>query len=232
MIPTMPDDEDIPKYATVSLCCLSITNPFRRMLIQLILVNPWFDRFMLFVIMANCWFLALDNEVDLITENSDSIDFVFLVIYTVEMILKIIAMGFFMRAHSYLRNSWNVIDFTLTILGWLSSIIKIGDISAIRLIRILRSLKTINQFPEMSSLVSTILNTLPIMFDVLVLLFFMLVTFGTMATQLLGGHLDKRCTKTFKDGSSAILLGTERVEVICNTDVDCHSDYHEIQGYT
>jgi len=37
------------------------------------------------------------------------------------------------------------------------------------------------------------------MFDVMVLFFFMLIMFGTIATQLLGGHLDKRCTKTFVD---------------------------------
>lgn len=46
----------------------------------------------------------------------------------------------------------------------------------------------------MSSLVSTIMNSLPIMFDVMVLFFFMLIMFGTIATQLLGGHLEKRCT--------------------------------------
>ena len=27
------------------------------------------------------------------------------------MILKIIAMGFFMRAHSYLRDAWNIVSF-------------------------------------------------------------------------------------------------------------------------
>jgi len=61
-----------------------------------------------------------------------------------EMVLKIIAMGFFMRAHSYLRDSWNILDFTVVILGWLASIIKSGDISAIKVIRILRPLRTIN----------------------------------------------------------------------------------------
>jgi len=45
----------------------------------------------------------------------------------------------------------------------------------------------------MSSLVATILNSLPIMFDVMVLFLFMLIMFGTIATQLLGGHLEKRC---------------------------------------
>jgi len=132
--------------------------------------------------MVNCFFLALDQEVDFITQNNEVIDFFFLLIYTAEMVLKIIAMGFFMRPHSYLRDSWNILDFTVVILGWVSMMIKAGDISAIKVIRILRPLRTINQIPNMSSLVSTILNSLPIMFDVMVLFFFMLIMFGTIAT--------------------------------------------------
>ena len=63
--------------------------------------------------MVNCVFLALDKEVDAVTDYSDTIDFVFLQIYTLEMVLKIIAMGFFMRAHSYLRDSWNIVSHNL-----------------------------------------------------------------------------------------------------------------------
>lgn len=90
-----------------------MTNPFRNKIIQIVSVNPWFDRFILFVIIVNCLFLALDKEVDAVTENIDTIDFVFLLIYTWEMTMKIIAMGFFMREHSYLRDSWNCVS-TLT----------------------------------------------------------------------------------------------------------------------
>lgn len=101
-------DAQQKNYATVSLCCLSVTNPFRNRIIQLVAINPWFDRIILVVIFANCFFLAIDKEVDL--PNPDQIDLVFLLIYTIEMILKIIAMGFFMRAHSYLRDPWNVVS--------------------------------------------------------------------------------------------------------------------------
>ena len=139
--------------------------------------------------MINCVFLALDKEVQAVTEKADVIDFVFLQIYTLEMMLKVIAMGFVMRAHSYLRDSWNILDFTVVFLGWVGQFVKGNDVSAIKVIRILRPLRTINQIPNMSSLVSTILNSLPIMFDVMVLFFFMLIMFGTIATQLLGGHL-------------------------------------------
>jgi hypothetical protein len=60
------------------------------------------------------------------------------------MTMKIVAMGFFMRAHSYLRDSWNIMDFSVVVLGWLSNFLKSGDISAIKVIRILRPLRTIN----------------------------------------------------------------------------------------
>ena len=66
--------------------------------------------------MVNCVFLALDMEVEAVTKNSKEIDFIFLQIYTLEMILKIIAMGFFMRAHSYLRDTWNIVSHILNLI--------------------------------------------------------------------------------------------------------------------
>ena len=115
-LPDFPEDDEEPdaegqkNYATVSLCCLSVTNPFRNKIIQIVSVNPLFDRFILLVIVVNCVFLALDKEVDGVTNNIETIDFVFLLIYTWEMTMKIIAMGFVMREHSYLRDSWNIVS--------------------------------------------------------------------------------------------------------------------------
>ena len=89
---------------------MSVTNPFRNKIIQLVAINPWFDRVILVVILLNCLFLAVDGEVVSIEKYSDHIDFVFLIVYTIEMLLKIIAMGFVMRAHSYLRDTWNIVS--------------------------------------------------------------------------------------------------------------------------
>lgn len=60
--------------------------------------------------MVNCIFLAMSNEVEFVTKNETIIDQTFLIIYTVEMVLKIIAMGFVMRQHSYLRDAWNIVS--------------------------------------------------------------------------------------------------------------------------
>ena len=107
------------------------------------LVYPWFDKFILFVIFSNCIFLALDKEIDILTVNGSTIDFVFLIIYTIEMSLKIVAMGFFIREHSYLRDTWNMLDFTVVLLGWVSLGVNSSSMSGIKVVRTLRPLKAI-----------------------------------------------------------------------------------------
>ena len=62
-------------------------------------------------IFGNCISLAVEDpslpEPDPVIEVFDKI---FLVIFSIEMILKIIAMGFVMEAHSYLRDPWNIVS--------------------------------------------------------------------------------------------------------------------------
>jgi hypothetical protein len=64
---------------------------------------------------VNCIFLAIDDP------NKDALkyqviaDYIFLAIFTVEMVVKIIAMGFALRPHSYLRDPWNIVSVILTI---------------------------------------------------------------------------------------------------------------------
>ena len=69
MMGKTPEEVDLVKleepstnknYATVSLFCLSVTNPFREKVIRLVLWT-WFDRFILLTIMANCVFLAIED---------------------------------------------------------------------------------------------------------------------------------------------------------------------------
>ena len=98
------------------------------------------------------------------------------------MLLKIIAMGFFAKPFTYLRDPWNVLDFFVVIMGWVGVFLVDQKYSAVRVVRILRPLRTINSMPGMSGLVATILNSLPAMANVLVLFVFMLIMFGTITT--------------------------------------------------
>ena len=44
--------------------------------------------------------------------------YVFTVIYTIEMLGKIIGLGFIMHEHAYLKDGWNWLDFIVVMMGW------------------------------------------------------------------------------------------------------------------
>ena len=48
----------------------------------------------------------------------NNLEYVFLAIFTVEMLLKMAAFGFlFCGPPSYLRNKWNILDFVIVVVG-------------------------------------------------------------------------------------------------------------------
>ena len=42
---------------------------------------------------------------------------IFTILYTIEAILKIIALGFILHKHAYLRSLWNILDFIIVVTG-------------------------------------------------------------------------------------------------------------------
>jgi hypothetical protein len=49
----------------------------------------------------------------------DTIELIFLILYTIEMALKIIGLGFILNKGSYLRDAWNVLDFVIVISAYI-----------------------------------------------------------------------------------------------------------------
>lgn len=47
----------------------------------------------------------------------EQVEYVFLIIFTVETFLKILAYGLVMHPSSYIRNGWNLLDFVIVIVG-------------------------------------------------------------------------------------------------------------------
>ena len=47
----------------------------------------------------------------------ENVELVFLVIFTGECILKIVAYGFLFHPGAYLRNGWNILDFIIVVIG-------------------------------------------------------------------------------------------------------------------
>lgn len=47
----------------------------------------------------------------------EKVEYAFLIIFTVETFLKIIAYGLLFHPNAYVRNGWNLLDFVIVIVG-------------------------------------------------------------------------------------------------------------------
>ena len=96
-------------YSSVSLFCLLPGHEPRRSAIILV-ESRFFDPCILLAILANCatmaWQSPLDPEGTPKAALLGVFEWVFLGIFTFEMLTKILAYGFLMHEHSYLRDSW------------------------------------------------------------------------------------------------------------------------------
>ncbi|KAJ1069131.1 hypothetical protein K5549_000442 [Capra hircus] len=95
----------------------------------------------------------------------EKVEYAFLIIFTVETFLKIIAYGLLLHPNAYVRNGWNLLDFVIVIVGLFSVILeqltketeggnhssgKSGgfDVKALRAFRVLRPLRLVSGVPN------------------------------------------------------------------------------------
>ncbi|KAF5914977.1 hypothetical protein HPG69_016079 [Diceros bicornis minor] len=53
--------------------------------------------------------------------STEQVEYVFLVIFTVETVLKIVAYGLVLHPSAYIRNGWNLLDFIIVVVGCVSA---------------------------------------------------------------------------------------------------------------
>jgi hypothetical protein len=104
-----------------SLLCLTVQNPIRRACISITEWRP-FEWLILIMICANCIALAVYQPYpaqDSDTKNTvlEQIEYLFIVVFTIECVLKVVAMGFLFHPGAYLRNAWNILDFIIVVIG-------------------------------------------------------------------------------------------------------------------
>lgn len=93
-------------------------------------------------------------------EISVDIDIFFAVFFTLECILKVIAFGFAWGDFSYLKESWNVLDFFIVLASLIDisvTTINLSFVKILRLLRTLRPLRFITHNRSMKILVSALL---------------------------------------------------------------------------
>ncbi|XP_061568549.1 voltage-dependent T-type calcium channel subunit alpha-1I [Cololabis saira] len=188
-----------PELAPVVFFCLKQTTFPRSWCIRMV-SSPWFERISIMVILLNCVTLGMYQPCENIDCTSDrcqilqAFDAFIYIFFALEMVIKMVALGIFGR-RCYLGDTWNRLDFFIVMAGMVEYSLDLQNInlSAIRTVRVLRPLKAINRVPSMRILVNLLLDTLPMLGNVLLLCFFVFFIFGIIGVQLWAGLLRNRC---------------------------------------
>lgn len=152
------------------------------------------------------------------TERSDNpnpifaiLENVFLILYTIEMVFKILGLGFIFGEDTYIWDPWNLLDFFIVMSSYAAfatveeeqvsrkdqpgpEVQSSGfNVKGLRVFRVLRPLKTISSIKGLKILISSVLTALPLLQDTLLILFFFFLIFAIAGTQTFTGMLKQRC---------------------------------------
>uniref|UniRef100_T1E1N8 Voltage-dependent L-type calcium channel subunit alpha n=1 Tax=Cupiennius salei TaxID=6928 RepID=T1E1N8_CUPSA len=185
-----------------ALFCLTLKNPIRKLCIDIVEWKP-FEYLILLTIFANCIALAVFTPFPYGDSNSvnaylEKIEYVFLVIFTAECVMKIIAYGLVLHPGAYLRNTWNLLDFIIVVIGVistaLSNLMKEGfDVKALRAFRVLRPLRLVSGVPSLQVVLNSILKAMIPLLHIALLVIFVIIIYAIIGLELFSGKMHKTC---------------------------------------
>ena len=157
-----------------------------------------FENLVMVIIVCSSIKLAYDtyisNYADSTTEQivSSDFDIFFTFFFTFESLLKIIGFGFIQDDGSYLRESWNQLDFFIvcaSLIDFSFSSIDIPVIRVLRILRTLRPLRFISHNSDMKLIVTALLESVGHIINVVVVIIMVWLMFGILAVNLFAGKL-------------------------------------------
>jgi len=164
----------------------------------MVMMHSLFESISISVIVVNSLFLAMDDPLRDPSETPYFMllaDDIFQYLYTIEMVVKILSLGFIMNNGSYLRDAWNILDFVIIASGYLGMFLQGSgvNLSVLRSFRVIRPLRTISSVQGLRIIVSSLINAIPLLRDsILVLMFFFLI-FAIAGCQLFTGAFKQKC---------------------------------------
>ncbi|KFV89770.1 Voltage-dependent L-type calcium channel subunit alpha-1S, partial [Fulmarus glacialis] len=171
-----------------------------------------FEIIILLTIFANCVALAIylpmpEDDSNVANSSLEKIEYAFLIFFAIEAMLKIIAYGFLFHTDAYLRNGWNVLDFSIVSLGLITMTLeqvnaKQGgtsggkggfDVKALRAFRVLRPLRLVSGVPSLQVVLNSIIKAMVPLLHIALLVLFMIIIYAIVGQELFKGKMHKTC---------------------------------------
>ncbi|MEQ2184003.1 Voltage-dependent L-type calcium channel subunit alpha-1D, partial [Goodea atripinnis] len=207
-----------------ALFCLNLNNPLRRACISVVEWKP-FDIFILIAIFANCMALAVyvpfpEDDSNSTNHDLETVEYAFLIIFTIETFLKIIAYGLVMHQNAYVRNGWNMLDFVIVVIGLFSVVLEFltkdekdegdgasshpsahghggkpggFDVKALRAFRVLRPLRLVSGVPSLQVVLNSIIKAMVPLLHIALLVLFVIIIYAIIGLELFIGKMHATC---------------------------------------
>ncbi|KAM7049937.1 voltage-dependent L-type calcium channel subunit alpha-1S isoform 2-T2 [Molossus nigricans] len=211
--PKKPVPEILPRPPR-ALLCLTLRNPLRKACISIVEWKP-FEMIILLTIFANCVALAVympmpEDDNNSLNLGLEKLEYFFLIVFSIEAAMKIIAYGFLFHQDAYLRSGWNVLDFIIVFLGVFTVILEqvnvlqssttpLGskgaglDVKALRAFRVLRPLRLVSGVPSLQVVLNSIFKAMLPLFHIALLVLFMVIIYAIIGLELFKGKMHKTC---------------------------------------
>ncbi|XP_073397527.1 voltage-dependent L-type calcium channel subunit alpha-1F [Dendrobates tinctorius] len=231
-----------------ALFCLYLSNPIRRASISIVEWKP-FDILILMTIFANCVALGVyipfpEDDSNISNHNLEQVEYIFLIIFTVESFLKIIAYGLVLHPSAYIRNGWNLLDFVIVVIGLFSVILeqfshKQGDahhmsgkpggfdVKALRAFRVLRPLRLVSGVPSLHIVLNSIMKAMVPLLHIALLVLFVIIIYAIIGLELFIGRMHKTC---FYLGSDLVSEEEPAPCAFSGHGRECHLNNTECRG--
>uniref|UniRef100_A0A8C2SEK3 Voltage-dependent L-type calcium channel subunit alpha n=1 Tax=Capra hircus TaxID=9925 RepID=A0A8C2SEK3_CAPHI len=142
-------------------------------------------------------------------DSEERVEYLFLIIFTVEAFLKVIAYGLLFHPNAYLRNGWNLLDFIIVVVGLFSAILEqatkadganaLGgkgagfDVKALRAFRVLRPLRLVSGVPSLQVVLNSIIKAMVPLLHIALLVLFVIIIYAIIGLELFMGKMHKTC---------------------------------------
>ncbi|KAH1187949.1 hypothetical protein KIL84_009471, partial [Mauremys mutica] len=174
-----------------------------------------FDILILMTIFANCVALGVyipfpEDDSNTANHDLEQVEYVFLIIFTVETFLKIIAYGLVLHPSAYIRNGWNLLDFVIVVVGLFSVVLEQAshkpgdahhmsgkpggfDVKALRAFRVLRPLRLVSGVPSLHIVLNSIMKAMVPLLHIALLVLFVIIIYAIIGLELFIGRMHKTC---------------------------------------
>eukprot|EP00057_Strongylocentrotus_purpuratus_P015657 XP_011670131.1 PREDICTED: voltage dependent calcium channel L-type isoform X4 [Strongylocentrotus purpuratus] len=176
-----------------SLFVFSNTNRFRRLCYNLV-NHPYFTNVVLVLILISSTMLAAEDPLDEDKRRNyilSLFDYGFTSIFTIEILLKVVAYGLVFHQGAFCRNSFNLLDLLVVTVAYISIIFddtKISAVKTLRVLRVLRPLRAINRAKGLKHVVQCVFVAIKTIGNIMLVTLLLVFMFACIGVQLFRGR--------------------------------------------